>query len=70
VQPPTPVPTLKQTPYLGSSFVLLVVACVVLAGGLLISDRREVWLLVAAVDAMTISDQGRRQGGCFRFWPA
>jgi hypothetical protein len=52
------------------SEILLVVACVVLAGSLLVSDRREVWLLVAAVNAMAVSDQGRRQGGCFRFWPA
>jgi hypothetical protein len=42
------VPTMKQVPYLGTSFVLLVLACVLLAGCLLVSERREVVAAPAA----------------------
>ena len=48
------VSTVKQTPYLGTLFVLLVVACVALAGVLLRSDRREAWAAVAVVNGLTV----------------
>ena len=49
------VPTVKQTPYLGTMFVLLVVACVGLAGCLLISDRAQVWTAVAVVNGLAVA---------------
>jgi hypothetical protein len=48
------VPTVQQTPYLGAAFVVLTVACIVLAGRLLLGDTRTVWLQVGAVNLLSI----------------
>jgi hypothetical protein len=49
------VPTIDQTPYLGASFVLLTVACVALAGGVLVADRAAVWALVGVVNLLSVA---------------
>ena len=48
------VSTVKQTPYLGTLFVLLVAGCVALAGILLRSDRAEAWAAVAVINALAV----------------
>ncbi|HUE60770.1 MAG TPA: hypothetical protein VMO88_14430 [Acidimicrobiales bacterium] len=49
------VPTVKQTPYLGALFILLVIGCVGLAACLLESDRAEVWSAVAVLNGLAIA---------------
>lgn len=49
------VPLMKDTPYLGTAFLLLTLACIGLAIGLLVSDRPAVWILVSAVSGVTIT---------------
>jgi hypothetical protein len=48
------VPTVQQTPYLGAAFVVVTVACILLAGRLLLGDTRMVWLQVGAVNLLSI----------------
>ena len=49
------VPTLKDTPLLGAAFVVLSLACVGLAGVLLVSRRRVAWMTVAIVNTLAVA---------------
>ncbi|HEX6394289.1 MAG TPA: hypothetical protein VFZ97_12675 [Acidimicrobiales bacterium] len=49
------VPTMKDSPYLGTAFLLLTLACIGLAFWLLVSDRGLAWILVAGVNGLTIA---------------
>jgi len=48
------VPTTEQTPWLGAGFVLLTVACVVLAGRLISGQSRATWVQVGVVNGLAI----------------
>ena len=48
------VPTTEQTPWLGAGFVLLTVACVVLAGRLIAGQSRATWVQVGVVNGLAI----------------
>ncbi len=48
------VPTFDQTPWLGFAFVLLTVACVILAAGLLHRGTVSAWVGVALVNLLAI----------------
>jgi hypothetical protein len=49
------VPAIRDAPYLGTAFLLLTLACIGLAFGLLISDSAVAWISVAVVSGMTIA---------------
>ena len=49
------VPTVNQTPYLGAAFVALTLACVFLAGWLLVDAPGPVWAAVALVNISAIA---------------
>jgi hypothetical protein len=49
------VPTVNQTPYLGVAFVGLTLACVLLAGWLLVNAPGPVWAAVALVNTLAIA---------------
>jgi hypothetical protein len=48
------VSTIDQTPWLGAAFVLLTIACVVLAGQLLQRGSRLLWAQIGALNILTI----------------
>ena len=49
------VPTIRDTPLLGTAFLIFTITCVVIAGALLVSDRNAVWWSAAAVNALSVA---------------